>query len=210
MNSKTTILLLSFSLTLCHTAPVKRQASNIDLFDQLIFVDTDLKVMRDVESNSFCPDPKAIGKCVQIEFPLGQKALCYVYDRYMDYTLRLLSTPSDSPLFASYTANQYVAWKSLNSTCSWVKSNTSSNTLPSCTVPAIEQVCTIYRIHESFQEIKVLISRLIREQESRELPPGSDISGWLQSNLTPEPESITSTLLRTTGCTKNSEGVFSC
>ena len=209
MNGKVVILLLGLSLVLCHAVPVKRQTAYSDSFNQLRSVDSGLDVMRTVESRSSCPG--LISECVQIEFPLGQKALCYVYDRYMDYTLRLLSTPSDSPLFASYTANQYVAWKSLNSTCNWVKSSTSNSTLPSCTVPEIEQVCTIYRIRESFQEIKVLISRLIRESlEDDELPPGSDIPGWLQSNLTPEPESITSTLLRITGCTKNSEGVFSC
>ena len=195
MKCSTIIMLCIFYI--CHA----------ELFDQLQRVDLDLDVMRRVESRSFCPG--LISKCVKIKFPLGQKALCYVYDRYMDYTLRLLSTPSDSPLFASYTANQYVAWKSLNSTCNWVKSSTSNSTLPSCTVPAIEQVCAIYRIHENFQEIKVLISRLIREQESSELPRGGDKSGWLQSNLTPEPENITSTLLSVTGCTKNN-GDFSC
>ena len=211
MNGKVVILLFGLSLVLCHAVPVKRQASHDELSIQLKRVELDLEVMQKVEPKSFCPDPTKIWKCAnQVEFRLGQQALCYVYDRYMDYTLRLLSTPSDSPLFATYTANQFVAWKSLNSTCNWVRLNTTNSTLPDCTIPEIQQVCTFYRIYESFHEIKFPLLGLIRELEPPIVVDYDNVADWLEANLSPEPETITSTLLRTTNCNKDSDGGFSC
>ena len=131
-----------------------------------------------------------------------------MYNRYVDYTLRLLSTPPDSPLFATYTANQFVALKSLNSTCKWFKLNTTNSTLPEldCTIPEIQQVCALYRVYEIRQEIypKVNSSECFECEEHSRISS----SDWLQLNLTPEPESIESMLLSLTGYERNSRGSF--
>lgn len=59
-----------------------------------------------------------------LQFEVGQQVLCYVYDRYQDFTNRLLTTPPDDPLFVTYSANQFIAWKNLNSSCNWVGGST--------------------------------------------------------------------------------------
>ena len=211
MSSKTVILLLSFSLLLCQAAPVKRQANDSDteLFDQLEIVKEGLNVMQLVEGRSFCLE-SSVGKCVKkVESHVGQRALCYVYDRYMDYSQRLLSTPPDSDLFATYTANKYVAWKNLNSTCSLVRLNT-TNTLSACTLPEIGRVCTIYRIYEHFEEILPLLDKAVIREKNRtgREPSAVSVPDWLQSNLAPEPESITLTLRNVFNCTESSPGDF--
>ena len=214
MNSKATTLLLGFTLSICscnaaslHTG---QGTTKSEMFELLEKVYGDLSMMRRVESRSFCKG--SVSECMRnIEFPFGQKTLCYVYDRYKDYSQHLLSTSPDSPLFVTYTANQYVAWKALSSTCEWVNLNT-NNTLRACTVPEIGEVCVIYRIYESFLEIKTAFTRHVQSamMDEGEIPIIYSESDWLQSNLTPEPGSISSTLLSVTGCTKNKEGKFSC
>ena len=129
----------------------------------------------------------------------------------MDYSQRLLSTPPDSDLFATYTANKYVAWKNLNSTCSLVRLNT-TNTLSACTLPEIGRGCTIYRIYEIFEEIDELLSEAVKHEKHRagiqREPSAVSVPDWLQSNLAPEPESITLTLRNVFNCTERSPGDF--
>ena len=195
MKSQAAIFLLGISLTLCHVR------SHTTGCNQLKIAGSGLLMMQEVESASFCPED-----CDEIEFSLSQKVLCFVYNRYVDYTIRLLSTPPDSSRFATYTTNQFVALKSLNNTCNWVNlDTTTNNTLSACTIPEIRQMCSLYRVHEIRNEIypKVNASECFRCEESR-----NKKSDWLQLNLTPEPESIVSTLLSLTGCEKNSEGGF--
>ena len=195
-----------------------------------------------------------------IQFPLGQKVLCYVYDRYQDFSTHLLTTQPDDPLFVTYSANQYIAWKNLNSTCNWVsclypytrlftqtvcsdyacdycswynyqenmllcksKKNfitymqvqyKTNDSLPACTLTEIGKSCTKYRIYEHFNDIRALLDTHIlqvnQENESGNEVGRLSIPDWLQTNLRPEPKSVSSVILTATGCTTNLNGEFIC
>ena len=153
MNSKATTLLLGFTLSICScSAASLHTGQESEMFELLEKVYGDLNMMRRVESRSFCKG--LVSECMRnIEFPFGQKILCYVYDRYKDYSQHLLSTSPDSPLFVTYTANQYVAWKALSSTCEWVKLNT-NNTLRACTVPEIDRCASSIEFMKAFRKSK--------------------------------------------------------
>lgn len=212
---KTLILILAFSFLQCQALPV--QGPNAD-DEEIEFVSNNLLTIWEVARDTFCqgsvrdcleffePERVPFGECNQ-RFYLEPEALCYVYERYIDHAYSVLTTPPDSPLYTQYTANQYVTWKSLNSTCSWVRSVTGDRIVSSCTLPEIKQACNQFRLYGHKKEVECHLNKhvstvnAVRESEDREAV-SSSVKGWLEDNL--HPESISSTLLETTGCTFNS------
>ncbi len=224
---KTFILFLALYLLHGQAVPVKRQAFDDEELERMEAINDNLYMMRKVATGTFCsgsvrecltffdPVPVPAGECDEM-FYLEQEALCYVYDRYIDHSHSVLTTSPDSPLLEGYRANQYVAWKSLNSTCSWMRQTTGDKFVPSCTVPEIREACTKFRLYGHINELRCHLDRRIHEMnrirasENRRGVRGSSAESWLSSNLVPEPESISSTILTNTRCNKTSSGGFDC
>ena len=57
---------------------------------------------------------------------LNTTVMCDMYDFYRDYTTVLSTIQTDTPLHvkANYSAAQYVALKSMQSACQWVRATT--------------------------------------------------------------------------------------
>ncbi len=154
----------------------------------------------------------AFGECNDI-FYIELETLCYVYERYIDHAYSVLTTPPDSTLYAQYTANQYVTWKSLNSTCGWVRSITDNLLISSCTLLEIKQACNRFRLYGHRWEVNCHLNKLVndfnavRERENKEAV-SSSVKSWLEDNL--HPDSIGSALLETIGCTFTSSHGYTC
>ena len=222
---KTFILLLALYLLHCQAVPVKRQSSFTDEeVEKMEAINDNLYMMRKVARGTFCPGK--FSECIQFfgpvlvpkgecdeTFYLEQEALCYVYDRYIDHSYSVLTTSLDSPLLEGYRANQYVAWRSLNSTCSWVRQITGDTFVPSCTVPEIREACTKFRLYGHLEELRCHLDKRISEMTSSRVSENKaavnphSAEHWLSRNLVPEPMSLSSTILTTASCTYDSTDI---
>ncbi len=178
MNYKALVLLLIVSLLHVQAAPVKRQLTTDEEAENLEVVNRALIL---THSTSMRPSYSLPN------FLIGQKVLCYMYDRHSDFYHSLqdaLRSHTDygrdtveefilkytdgesitqelSEELADLASKEYIGREMLGQTCRWVQPR-SSGFVSSCSVSQISQSCARYRLQEKHAEIVPLFDDYVR------------------------------------------------
>ncbi len=178
MNYKALVLLLVVSLLHVQAAPVKRQLTTDEEAGNLEVVNRALILTHGTSMRPSYSLPN---------FLIGQKVLCYMYDRHSDFYHSLqdaLRSHTDysrdtveefilkytdgesitrelSEELADLASKEYIGREMLGRTCRWVQPH-SSGFVSSCSVSQISQSCARYRLQEKHTEIVPLFDDYVR------------------------------------------------
>ena len=163
MNCKLLALLLCYSLFSCQASPIKRKVISEPMQEEEIRlreVNCALQILAVLEQS-------------YLQFPLGYKLLCKMYNQYTNIrSNNLLSSSPDSVI-----ANLLL--QSLNSTCQWVKLN--SKILSTCSMTGIGQTCAAYRYNEHHSQTMNLIMEFNQHVKGHTTPPFPGVSKFIET-----------------------------
>ena len=165
MNCKLLAFLLCYSLFSCQASPIKKKVISEPMQDE---------EMRVREVNCALHILAALEQSY-LQFPLGYKILCKMYDQYTNLrSTNLLSFITDDSVIRN------LLLQSLNSTCQWVKLN--SKLLFTCSLTGIGQTCAVFWYHyNNHNQTMNLITEFNQHVKGRATPPFPKVSKFIES-----------------------------
>ena len=165
MNCKLLTLLLCYSLFSCQASLIERKVISEPMQDgemRVREVNCALHILAALEQS-------------YLQFPLGYKVLCKMYDQYTNIrSNNLLSFITDDSVITN------LLLQSLKSTCQWVKLN--SKMLSTCSLTGIGQTCAAYWYnYKHHNQTMNLIMEFNEHVKGRATPPFPGVSKFIES-----------------------------
>ncbi len=193
MNYKALALPLIVYFLHAQAAPIKRQADEIGALEIVN------RAITLIGNRNFSPNER-----ISPNFLIGQKVLCYMYDRHTDYYHSLQKALQNDFAFSNdsveefkqrlvdftgqisdelvnATSKEYIAREMLNRTCGWVQP-LSDTFVSGCSTAEIAQSCANYRLKEEHNTTVKLFDNYLQAvgalgyiSNCRWLSPGSNL-----------------------------------